>query len=397
MARMQWNKTTGRFMPTGIVGIDNPPVGGNTSGSTYVDTVTGETKIKQRAGVPDIVLRQAPTTTTVKPKATTTTVKPNVSPTTTVPKGNTTTTTPKGTTTTTVPKGTTPTTVPKGTTTSTVPPVTTTTTPATTSTMSPEDLAVLDKAIEEAMASGDTVGAAALTRILQSDGSGSGGGGGAASKESKAAAYNAAILAASMTEKAGKTAQNALNLQGQNLYDTQVAAIQKYYAGQTDAANKAIDKAGADFMASMPEATAYANAQVANLPQAQQGLTGALEAYGATGQQAQGVSDQNKAYLDALAKMQTSSNAQLSQADKTYMNSLRTAAEGNRMQARQTVAGNVASLQAGDTSAANATRQGLITQGIDKAQAAADAAAAARIQAAKDYGVPKKKKKIPRK
>jgi hypothetical protein len=243
------------------------------------------------------------------------------------------------------------------------------------------------------LASGDTVAAEALARIYSSGGSGSGG---AASKESKTAAYNAAILAANMTEKSGKTAQTALNLQGQNLYDTQVAAIQKYYVGQTDAANKAIDKAGADFMASMPEATAYANAQVANLPQAQQGLTGALEAYGATGQQAQGVSDQNKAYLDALAKMQTSSNSQLSQADKTYMASLRTAAEGNRTQAKQTVAGNVASLQAGDTSAANATRQGLITQGIEKAQAAADAAAAARIQAAKDYGVPKRKPK-PRK
>lgn len=384
MARLQWNKTTGRFMPTSATGTDFPPAGTQT-GQQYRDTVSGQMKIKGNAGQQDKLVQ--PSTTTTTPKATTTTVKP---------KGTTTTVKPTGSPTTTVPKGTTTTTVPKGTTTTTVP-VTTTTTPATTSTMSPEDLAVLDKAIEEAMASGDTVGAAALTRILQSDGSGSGGGSGAASKESKAAAYNAAILAASMTEKAGKTAQNALNLQGQNLYDTQVAAIQKYYTGQTDAANKAIDKAGADFMASMPEATAYANAQVANLPQAQQGLTGALEAYGATGQQAQGVSDQNKAYLDALAKMQTSSNAQLSQADKTYMNSLRTAAEGNRMQARQTVAGNVASLQAGDTSAANATRQGLITQGIDKAQAATEAAAAARIQAAKDYGVPKKKKKIPKK
>ena len=389
MARLEWNKTTGRFMPTGVTGVDNPPAGYTPLGSKYRDRVTGETKIRNGAGQPDTVYRGArgttPTTaapTTTTPKATTTTVKPTGSPTTTVPKGNTTTTTPKGSPTTT-----------------TVPPVTTTTVPVTTtttppSTFSPEDEAILRQAQQDAMASGDTVAAEALARIYSSGGSGSGA---ASSKESKTAAYNAAILAANMTEKSGKTAQTALNLQGQNLYDTQVAAIQKYYAGQTDAANKAIDKAGADFMASMPEATAYANAQVANLPQAQQGLTGALEAYGATGQQAQGVSDQNKAYLDALAKMQTSSNAQLSQADKTYMNSLRTAAEGNRMQARQTVAGNVASLQAGDTSAANATRQGLITQGIDKAQAAADAAAAARIQAAKDYGVPKKKKKIPKK
>ena len=396
MARLQWNKTTGRFMPTTATGTDFPPAGTQT-GQQYRDTVSGQMKIKGNAGQRDQLVQPSTTTTTpkattttVKPKGTTTTVKPTGSPTTTVPKGNTTTTVPKGTTPTTVPKGTTTTTVPV--TTTTVPPVTTTTTPP--STFSPEDEAILRQAQEDALASGDTEAAEALARIYSNGGSGSGA---ASSKESKTAAYNAAILAASMTEKAGKTAQNALNLQGQNLYDTQVAAIQKYYAGQTDAANRAIDKAGADFMASMPEATAYANAQVANLPQAQQGLTGALEAYGATGQQAQGVSDQNKAYLDALAKMQTSSNAQLSQADKTYMNSLRTAAEGNRMQARQTVAGNVASLQAGDTSAANATRQGLITQGIDKAQAAADAAAAARIQAAKDYGVPKKKKKIPRK
>jgi hypothetical protein len=410
---MKWNPATGRF--EGQAGQDFPPAG-TQAGQQYRDTVSGQMKIRSNAeGMADQLVQGSTTSTTlVKPKGSKTpsaleTMQQGAAayansvgtPTTTTPKGTTTTGAPKGTTTTTAPAGsTTSTTVPKGGKTNisgggmggpTAGQVSSGQFVGSPAEVASED-AALKTAIDEAFKGGDMAAVTALVTLM-SKGSSSGSGSSTPSKESLAASYNAAITAANMTQKAGKTAQDSLNLQGQNLYNTQLAAIQKYYSGQQETATKLIDKAGADFTASMPEATAYATAQVANLPQAQQGLTGALEAYGATGQQAQGVSDQNKAYLDALAKMQTSSNAQLSQADKTYMNNLRTAAEGNRTQAKQTLTGNLASLQAQDTSAADATRQGLITKGIETMQSATDTAAAAKAKAAADYGVPKKKPK----
>ncbi|CAB4151144.1 hypothetical protein UFOVP587_2 [uncultured Caudovirales phage] len=383
MARLKWNAATGRFvaaqMPSKDSGYENTPVG-----ATYIDTVTGEAKIRNAGTQPDTVVRQAPSTTLVPSKNTT-------KSTTVAPKGKTTSTAPAGV----APAG------GKG-------KINTSGRgmggPTAAQVASgqfvggPKQVAdessTLKKAIEEAFASDDYAGAMALLTLM--NGGSSGSGSGAPSKESLAAGYNAAITAANMTEKAGTDAQSAYNLQGQNLYDTQVAAINKYYGEQSDAANAAIDKAGADFTASMPEATAYANAQVANLPQAQQGLTGALEAYGATNNQAQGQSEQDRAYLDALAKMQTSSNTQLSEADKTYMASLRRAAEGNRTQAKQTLAGNIGTLKAQDTSAANATRQGLIGKGLESMLAGKTDAASQRAKAVVDFGKPKKAKAKPK-
>jgi hypothetical protein len=198
-------------------------------------------------------------------------------------------------------------------------------------------------------------------------------------------------------------------------YDNQLAAIKKYYDEQNTTASKTIGDAGATFLAGLPEATAFANAQVANLPQAQQGLTDALSAYGATGNKAKEVSTQDAAYIDAIAKMQSSANSQLSSADKAYMAAIRTAGQGANTAAQQALAGNLAGLRAQDTSGVNASRRGelatitqnknattsdaealrqsYISKGIEALMSGKQTAATTKAEAAAEFGVPKKAKK----
>ena len=142
------------------------------------------------------------------------------------------------------------------------------------------------------------------------------------------------------------------------------------------------------------------------------------------------MSTQDAAYLDAIAKMQTSANAQLSAADKAYMASLKTAGQGANTAAQQALAGNLAGLRAQDTSGVNAARRGdlsaidmarrgeigdiqnrqfaatgdaeslrqqYIAKGIDALMSGKQTAAQIKAQAAADYGVPKKAKKTPAK
>jgi len=399
MGRMKWNPQTGRFDTA--IGIDSPPAG-TTVGGQYVDTVTGETKQKMPYGV-DVVLAPATTTTTPKKVSPSTTTAP-------------TTTTPKGTTTTTVPKGTTTTTVPKaGTTTSTtVKPAagkgktnvsgggmggpTAAQVQAGQYVGSPAQVAdtnsAVNKAIEEALKGGDYKGAMELIAALSASGSGGGSSGPSAAQTAKANAdsYNAAMAAAQQQQSAGQELQKAYNAQAGTLFDTQSAAIKKYYGDINTQASKTITGAGENFLAQLPQATAYANAQVANLPQAQQGLTEALQAYGATTGKADEQSAQSKAYLDALAKMQASSNQQLQTADTAYMGALRTAGQGANTAAQQALAGNIAGLQAGDMSNVTSAQQALIQKGIEAVLAGQTEAASTRANATATYGVPKKTK-----
>jgi len=442
MARMKWNAATGRFETPRDNGFENTPVG-----ATYIDTVTGEAKIRNAGTQPDTVVRQAPaktTNTTAAPKpasttkagsTTSTTMAPKtgVSPTTTVPK--TTTTTP-----------------------TTVPP-----TPTGPSAEALRRAGInVPTAVDTALnppTNNDALIAAinAQSAIMAKSGSGSGTKTPTAAE--LAAKYQANINAAKIQEQAGATAQTQYNTIGQNAYnsavntatpmyagqtadvnkyydtqtgttntnyDAQLAAMQKYYTGQGAQASKTINDAGTNFLAGLPDATAFANAQVANLPQIQQGLGDALAAYGATGNKAQEVSTQDAAYLDAIAKMQTSANAQLSAADKAYMASLKTAGQGANTAAQQALAGNLAGLQAQDTSGINAARRGdlsaidtarrgeigtiqqnqfgassdaealrqsYISKGIEALMSGKQTAAATKAQAAADYGVPPKKAK----
>jgi hypothetical protein len=411
MGRLKWNPQTGRFDTA--IGIDSPPAG-TPVGGQYVDTVTGETKQKMGYGV-DVVLSPATTTTTPKKISPSTTTSPS---TTVKPKAGTTPSTTVAPSTTVKPKaGTTPSTTVKPQT-SVAP---STTVPATgkgktnvsgggmggpTAAQvqagqfvgSPAQVAdtnnAINKAIEEALKGGDYKGAMELIAALSASGSGGGSSGPSAAQTAKANAdsYNAAMAAAQQQQSAGQELQKAYNAQAGTLFDTQSAAIKKYYGDQTATAGQTIKTAGENFLAQLPQATAYANAQVANLPQAQQGLSEALRTYGATTGQADEQSAQSKAYLDALAKMQTSSNQQLQAADTTYMDALRTAGTGANTAAQQALAGNIAQLQAGDMSNVTSAQQALIQKGIEAVLAGQTEAASTRANATATYGVPKKTK-----
>jgi hypothetical protein len=437
MARAKWNPATGRFETAG--GVDNPPNGFAPTGTQYVDTVTGQRKMAQGGAGPDIVLGNAsPTTQPKAPKPTT-------------PASPTTTGAPKGTTTS-VPK---PSNTKGGSTTSTTM-APKSSSPSTTSTMAPKatttPTTVPTGPSAEALRRAGVNPAAAVENALQlpSDNSAliaainaqtammSSGGSGTKTETPAelAAKYRANVEAANIQARAGATAQADYNAIGESayknatdianpmfaqqtldtnaFYNSQLEAIKKYYGEQNTQASKTISDAGATFLAGLPEATAFANAQVANLPQAQQGLTDALSAYGATGNKAQEVSTQDAAYIDAIAKLQTSANAQLSAADKAYMASLKTAGQGANTAAQQALAGNLAGLQAQDTSGVNAARrseigninqnkaaatsdaealrQQYISKGIEALMSGKQTAAATKAQAASDYGVPKKAK-----
>jgi hypothetical protein len=391
MGRLQWNTVTGRYETAG--GIDNPPNGFAPRGTQYVDTVTGETKLAGGAGMDTVLSGPAPTTTAApkatQPKAGTTpsttvapstTVKPKAgaTPSTTVPAGD---------------KGKTNTSG-KG-----MGGPTAADIKAGNYVGSEKQVAsesnVINNAITEALKLGDYKGAMELIAALSASGSGGGGSSGPSAAETARAntnAYRAAMVAAKQQEAAGQGLQTAYNTQAQSLFDTQSAAIKKYYGDINTQASKTITGAGENFLAQLPQATAYANAQVANLPQAQQGLTEALQAYGATTGKADEQSAQSKAYLDALAKMQASSNQQLQTADTAYMGALRTAGQGANTAAQQALAGNIAGLQAGDMSNVTSAQQALIQKGIEAVLAGQTEAASTRANATATYGVPKKTK-----
>lgn len=385
MGRLKWNTVTGRYETAG--GVDNPPNGFAPAGTQYVDTVTGETKLAGRGGMDTVLSGPAPTTTAApkatQPKAGTTpstTVKPQagVTPSTTVPAAGKGKTNISG----------------KG-----MGGPTAADIKAGNYVGSEKQVAsesnVINNAITEALKLGDYKGAMELIAALSASGSGGGSSGPSAAETARANAdsYRAAINAANQQQAAGKQLQTAYNTQAQSLFDTQSAGIKKYYGDIGAQAQKTIAGAGENFLAQLPQATAYANAQVANLPQAQQGLTEALQAYGATTGKADEQSAQSKAYLDALAKMQASSNQQLQTADTTYMGALRTAGQGANTAAQQALTGNIAQLQAGDMSNVGSAQQALIQKGIEAVLAGQTEAASTKANATAQYGVPKKPKK----
>jgi hypothetical protein len=438
MARAKWNPKTGRFETSS--GVDNPPNGFAPAGTQYVDAVTGQTKIAGGGGAPDVVIGNAGPTTTGAPKAKTAGVpKPKTNA-----KGGSTTST-------TVPKagakpaGSAPSRGGQGGVAPTAQQIQALRT-------GPTPTSAVNQALEEPTDSND-----ALLAFLKSQAAIAGSGGTKTPTAAELAAkYQAGVAAGNIQEQAGVNAQTQYNTLGQSAYDNavnaftpmfagqtadvnkfydaqtgtantnydnQLAAMQKYYAQQGAQAGKTIGDAGATFLAGLPDATAFANAQVANLPQAQQQLGDALAAYGATGNEAKGVSTQDAAFMDAIAKMQTSANTQLSSADKAYMASLRTAGMGANTAAQQALAGNIAGLQAQDTSGINTSRrnemsdissarrgelgnikqsqlgatsdaeslrQSYISKGIDALMSGKQTAAETKAQAAADYGVPKK-------
>ncbi len=170
----------------------------------------------------------------------------------------------------------------------------------------------LQKAVDEALSSGDTDLA---MRLLQA-GSGSGG-----------------------PSRAQKVA-DAKKYGRENL-----ALAKKFYGQQQTQANKTIDDATAEFLKNMGQSTAYNQVPLVTVPPALQGLQQNLLAYGATGQEAASQQAQDQQIADMYTALANRGATQMGNAETAYMDALRRAGLGAQTAGIQGVAGNTQQLQ----------------------------------------------------
>ena len=164
---------------------------------------------------------------------------------------------------------------------------------------------------------------------------------------------------------AGAKAQEQYNLLAQKGFTDAQTASQGYYKTQADQANASIDKATSDYLASLVAPTAYSNVPIAQLTPQQQGLMGNLQAYGATGQQAQQQQTQDAGFNDFMSQLLSRGTQQMQQADQGYYEALKNAGTGGQAAARIGVAQNTAAMQGRSTAEAEAMRQRLLQAGIE--------------------------------
>lgn len=186
---------------------------------------------------------------------------------------------------------------------------------------------------------------------------GSGGSSGPTAAQKKASAK--------IQTDAGKKAQAQYNAMAAKFLQDAQAETGKYYAAQQAQANTAIDDATKDYLANLIAPTAYSNVPIARLTPEQQGLQQNLQAYGATGQQAEAQRAENTGFNDFMSKLLSASTQQLQQADTGYFEALKNAGTGGQMAARQGVAGNTAFLQGQSQANIDAVRRQLLQAGIE--------------------------------
>jgi hypothetical protein len=413
---VKWNPQTARYekAPMGVDSQDKTiPNYPAFHGDVYIDANTGVVKYRNAGGVPDTPLdynektgkyeitvggrRVAynlpagsqfykgsapigannpktagtgkPTDTTVKPdgknmKPPTTAQQNAVTPTTMPKTGVTPTTTPKA--------GVTPTTNPKGgvSPTSTVPVNSvspTSTVPVTSTTINP----VVTGYVEQIVPTASKEEKAALAAYFSAALNGGGGGGTNRAQEradkladEKRAAASRRKGAAIQTA-AGQKAQQQYNALAEKAFTDAQTASQAFYKTQADQANTTIDKATTDYLSSLVAPTAYSNVPIAELVPQLQGLTQNLQAYGATGQQAQQQQTQDAGFNQFISQLLSRGTQQMQQADQGYFDAMRNAGTGGQAAARLGVAQNTAAMQNQSTAQAEAIRRQLMQAGID--------------------------------
>lgn len=175
----------------------------------------------------------------------------------------------------------------------------------------------------------------------------------------------AAQKAAKIYRQSGADTQSAYNTLAESQFaDTQKRA-KEYYGGQRATALGNIDRATADFLKNLIAPSAYANAPVAELTPAQQGLMANLQAYGATGGQAAQQMAQDTASNQFLADLMRGSTKQLQTADTDYFNALSNAAVGGQAASRQGLESILSGLEGQTTAQAEAIRRQLLEKGLE--------------------------------
>jgi hypothetical protein len=164
--------------------------------------------------------------------------------------------------------------------------------------------------------------------------------------------------------QAGKKAQSQYNALAQKAFNDAQTASQGFYKTQAEQANTAIDAATKTYLENLIKPTAYSNASFAQLAPQQQGLLANLQAYGATGQQAQQQQAQDTEFNRFLTQLMTTGAQSLQTADQGYFDALRNAGTGGQAAARFGVTQNTTAMQNQSTAQAEAVRQQLIQAGI---------------------------------
>jgi hypothetical protein len=169
---------------------------------------------------------------------------------------------------------------------------------------------------------------------------------------------------AKIQTQAGKKAQAQYNAMAQSGFDAAQLAAQSFYRTQAEQANTSIDAATKAYLENLIKPTAYSNAAFLQLTPQQQGLMSNLQAYGATGQQAQQQQTQDAEFNRFLTQLMTTGAQSLQTADQGYFDALRNAGTGGQAAARLGVTQNTTAMQNQSTAQAEAVRQQLIQAGI---------------------------------
>lgn len=200
---------------------------------------------------------------------------------------------------------------------------------------------------------------------------GSGGSGSAAAIKAQASADAAKAQRAANKRgaadliKAGQTAQTAYNQMGEQQASDITKRAGEYYGGQKTTALANIDAATTDFFKNLIAPSAYANAATAQLTPEQQGLMQNLQAYGASGGQAAQQMSQDVANNQFMADLMRSSNKGLQSAEADYFNSLRNAATGGQMAARQGLENLITGFQGQAQSDADKLKRDYLLKGLE--------------------------------
>jgi len=120
------------------------------------------------------------------------------------------------------------------------------------------------------------------------------------------------------------------------------AMANKYYGQQQQQANDAIRNATLEFLANIPQSTAYQQAPLVSMPPELQGLQQQLLSYGATGQDAMTQQSQDAAAANMYQALARQGAAQLGSAEQGYLDALRRAGQGGQAAGLAGVAGNIA-------------------------------------------------------
>lgn len=155
-----------------------------------------------------------------------------------------------------------------------------------------------------------------------------------------------AILGGGGSGEPSRAQQRKTNIRNARQANRQTTALaNKYYGEQQTQANDAIRNATLEFLANIPQSTAYQQAPLVTVPPELHGLQQQLLSYGATGKDALTQQSQDAAAANMYQALARQGATQLGAAEQGYLDALRRAGQGGQTAGLAGVAGNIADLK----------------------------------------------------